>query len=639
MKTYASHSFKIITFLLFYIGSIHLNHAQVPQKRTLHSIEDFTKLKGTPLTHKYGKVAAVKVVYDINEARLYFVNDNLYDYHYAFCNFYLGYRLDIDLFNKYNYTAEHARKRYLLGNINHYQANDLYTLELSPIDEMYPKDIEILYKEVQKQSYFKNFKFFINTARLERLRTIFNIPIVSAEELYGNQNYQAVSIQEGFGRLRFIDDIKKAKLSKNDIIVVNQPILNLPIVRGVITTRLQTPLSHISILGKNRKVPIVAYTKAYTNSDLRQFDNAYVSFKVKRDTFYIKKISEAVYLRKTKTKVKKKKALQKNTSVKGLLAMENLSHKDMHIVGGKAANFATLYQLAKTNSFKVPESSFAIPFYYYEQHLKASGADKLLDALLLDYEHGKVKDVKKRLKEIRNAIKKMPVSDTLIKTIEDKICALGSYKRMRFRSSTNAEDIVGFSGAGLYTSKTGIVGDTEKTIEKAVTKVWASLWKLKAFEERDYFNIDQRSVSMGILVHRSFPNEAANGVVITKNLYRKGYYGKVINVQLGEESVVDPKDGIVCDQILCYAGANAKLYDDKDIIEIISYSSINHGKLVLSEKEILTISEQTENIKKRFYKKVYKRKKSYLNFALDIEFKIDGPNRDLYIKQARYYND
>ena len=144
---------------------------------------------------------------------------------------------------------------------------------------------------------------------------------------------------------------------------------------------------------------------------------------------------------------------------------------------------------------------------------------------------------------------------------------------------------------------------------------------------------------MGILAHRSFPNEIANGVAITKNLYRKDFYGNVINIQLGEEPVVNPNKDIVSEQILCYEGADVELYSNKEVIEVITYSSLSKNKLILSEDEILNLSKQLYTIKKYFYKKVYKRRKTFLNFGLDIEFKIDGNNRNLYIKQARYFND
>ena len=64
--------------------------------------------------------------------------------------------------------------------------------------------------------------------------------------------------------------------------------------------------------------------------------------------------------------------------------------------------------------------------------------------------------------------------------------------------------------------------------------------------ERSYFGIDQKSVAMAILCHRSFPGESANGVVITKNLYRKNYRGFVVNAQKGDVSVVKPPIDVTC---------------------------------------------------------------------------------------------
>jgi phosphoenolpyruvate synthase/pyruvate phosphate dikinase len=320
--------------------------------------------------------------------------------------------------------------------------------------------------------------------------------------------------------------------------------------------------------------------------------------------------------------------------------MTYLNIKSVNLVGGKAANFSVLKKLSKKYNFKVPESSFAIPFYYYETHIKKSGADTLIKSLIDKYStNSEPVDLSKELKNIQKKIKNTALNTPLIIDVENKIKSLADYRRMRFRSSTNAEDILGFSGAGLNDSKTGIVGDSIKTIEKAIKKVWASLWLERAFLERNYFNIDQNSVAMGILVHRSFPNEKANGVAITKNLYRESYFGTVINAQLGEEPVVHPNENITCDQLICYSGSNSKLYD-RNIVEVISYSSLNNRKLVLYESEIINLTKKLEQIKRYYYyNKIYRSRKSYLDFALDVEFKIDGHSRDLYIKQARYFND
>ncbi|WP_289046511.1 PEP/pyruvate-binding domain-containing protein [uncultured Olleya sp.] len=628
--------------MILFLLVTNLVYCQVNYKNNLKSESDFNSLKTAPVTKKYGRVDALKVVYDIKSKQLYFINSKVYKYHYKFCSGYLNISQSLQQFNNTNYKAEHKNKRFLLGNINHYLANDSYSLELSPIDDMQINDIKTFYNTVKKATYFKNFNFFLNTARLENLKSAIQIPTLSASDLYGDQTYQAVSTQKSYGILKFVDvdQLTKQNISKQDIIVINQPILELPITAGVITTILQTPLSHISVLGKNRQIPIAAYTKAMQSNVLKQYKNKYVSFEVTLDTFYIKPISKAQFIRKTKKEKKKTLFLTKNTTTKTLINIDNLNQKSINTVGGKAANFGVLYDLAKKEEFKIPESAFAIPFYFYEAHLKTSGADTLVKQMVYDYKINQDKTVlAKQLKAIQKRIKNTPIATKLIKDIEAKAKSLGNYTRLRFRSSTNAEDIVGFSGAGLYDSKTGIIGHKKKTIEKAIKKVWSSLWYQRAFLERDYFNIDQNSIAMGVLVHRSFPNEKANGVAITKNLYRKNYLGNVINVQVGEASVVQPETGVTCDQIICYSGSSSKLYNQKRIVEIISHSNLNNGNLVMSETEIINLSEQLEKIKKHYYYNVYKSKQKYLEFGLDIEFKLDGENRDLYIKQVRYFND
>ncbi len=59
-------------------------------------------------------------------------------------------------------------------------------------------------------------------------------------------------------------------------------------------------------------------------------------------------------------------------------------------------------------------------------------------------------------------------------------------QRMRFRSSTNAEDLGNFTGAGLYDSKSGDPSDERYPVEDALREVWASIWYFRAFEERTY---------------------------------------------------------------------------------------------------------------------------------------------------------
>lgn len=82
------------------------------------------------------------------------------------------------------------------------------------------------------------------------------------------------------------------------------------------------------------------------------------------------------------------------------------------------------------------------------------------------------------------------------------------------------------------------------------------------------------------------------------------------------------------------------VYDlkNKNIVDIITQSSLNNNKLVMTETEIQKLANQLEIIKKYFVNNNYTNK-WYLDFGLDIEFKLDEKNRELYIKQVRHYND
>ena len=71
--------------------------------------------------------------------------------------------------------------------------------------------------------------------------------------------------------------------------------------------------------------------------------------------------------------------------------------------------------------------------------------------------------------------------------------AIPEGQSLRYRSSTNNEDLPGFSGAGLYDSKTQDPEETEEDgIDKSIKGVWASLWNFRAFTEREFHRIDHR---------------------------------------------------------------------------------------------------------------------------------------------------
>ena len=599
------------------------------------SESDFIALQREPLSSKYSQVQAVKVIYDLKTKEIYYIS-NSFQYHNKFCQTVLGYNEPLGIFNRDNYGTDRDKRQYLLANINFFSSRKEYILELSPSDQMLISDITLLHNRVAETSFLTpDVKLILNSARLINSESKLTIPFIKPEEIYKNQNFQSVSKFTGKGKLRKIElsELSNSSIDEDDIILINGTPLQLAGVSGIITTDLQTPLSHLSILGQNRKIPVMALKDAWDDENINSLIGKQIELTVSIDGFTI---SETNGLSNSK-KERKRLYLKKNLNEKELIKAKDFNRKTANYCGYKAENFGILYQLAEKMDFSVPEAAFGIPFYYYQQHAEKSEVIGLITQL---ENHSNPKEL---LSTIREKIKSTPVDSTLILNIENQLEGMSSFSRFRFRSSTNAEDMKGFSGAGLYSSKTALTGsaivekDEGKTIENALRKVWASLWKDSAYDERAYFNIQQEDVMMGILVHRSFPDEEVNGVAISKNLYRENNLGFVVNAQLGDSSVVQPNPAITCDQFICYPTQESGFYTQNQTIEIITTSSLNDFNLVMTSDEIYRLANVIQGIKKYFYYRDFT-SATFNEYALDFEFKLEKDSRELYLKQVRPFN-
>ena len=612
--------------------------------------EEYAILKGNPNTSKFGEVDAIKVLFDLNTDSVYFINSNLYDYHVSFCMDYLSYPHNSWKFNYDNYTTTDHRD-YLMGTINRFYNKNLYTLEFSVADNIKGDQIKKFHKRIINHFRIASeIKLFINTNRMQSIsNSLHGIKTISADDIYKGQTIQILNQKESYGKLVFLDanEIKAKSVKAQDIVVIKGTPKELPPIAGLITTDFQTPLSHITILCQNRGTPIIALKKAWSDSLLRSFEGQPVYFNVKQDSFELKKsdLKQIEAFWNKKLNEIQMLSLYRDASIKEILPIELVNKNSINIVGGKAANFGELEKIMgrlDLNS-KTPEGAFAIPFYYYLEHLKVNKIDSVINQFIASNMQGMDdKEIREFLSTVRHQIVTAQINPDLIKNIE-KIVSKGEIKRIRFRSSTNAEDIEGFNGAGLYDSKTGILDNDDKSFAIAIKKVWASAWNYRAFMERQYFGIDQKTIAMGVLCHRSFPDEKANGVVITKNLYRNNYRGFVINAQFGETSVVNPPDGTTCEQMICYSDKNDSFYGKKNIVEYLSYSNILPDTIdqVLSTNEVTMLTREISQIKKVYYDKFQKKsnKDTYYNYGLDLEFKIYGPERQIYIKQVRPFKN
>ncbi|MEQ9301425.1 MAG: PEP/pyruvate-binding domain-containing protein [Cyclobacteriaceae bacterium] len=602
----------------------------------------FDLVSSTPSRTNLGDVRAVKIVYDRTADELYYINTKKHQLHYYFAEEVLDFKGGHFYFNQTQYRLN--SERFLdLGSINYYEKIDKYVLQFVTATEMTCEDISRLTAKIKSTSYIGDrLYFFANETEWEACSGISKI---SSEELYQGQTYQGLNTTENYGYLTKVsaEELPTTFVSRRSIVLTDGIPNDLPVVAGIITSEFQTPLSHINVLSNSRGTPNMALRGAWQDPTLDALLDELVYLKVNPSTYEIRKatLGEANAFWQ-QHEPQEEVLLKKNATLDGLVDLTDADISFTDRVGGKAANFAELLKINSSGKpLPTPEGAFAIPFHYYDQHMERYGLTAFLSEIL-EQPHFQ-NDIAYRedmLAQLRDSIINSPIDLALVGLVRSQIEDFRNFSSYRFRSSTNAEDLEDFSGAGLYDSYSGKKDHSTKTIENAIKKVWASLWNWRAFEERSYFKIDHLSCAMGILVHRSFPDEDANGVLVTKNLYNSNP-GFIVNVQHKEYSIVFPEPGIIHDQIILFTWSIHPR--EEFMIEYQTFSNIPEfaGQRVMLDEELFELGRYAKAIKDRYY---YDLPQScdctYDQFGVDIEFKVDSQvsSRKVYVKQARIYH-
>lgn len=638
---YRKYKYHFFLLLLACSFSVHSQKSAKPHSlKVLATRADFDLLKGEPLSTNFNGIECVKVVFEIKSKTIYYLESKRYKWHYRFVSEVLNDGDDLEQFNALNYSQSPQRK-YILATFNYNTNTKNYFLQFAPSDNLSDGHIDLLCAKISESTFCKkDFKILLNTTILLRRKAGIarNHAVISSDELFLSQSYQPIVEGKASGILLFIaaDSIKKGKDYSNNILVLKGSSNDLPICKGLITDEFQTPLSHICLLTANRHTPCATQKNVFKADSFRRYANKAVEINVTQKTVQIKALSSyspasALPLKSIIPKL--------DTTQRSIRVLEKLSYKDRAAYGSKVCNLAEIKKIERREKIPfTPPKAFGIPFCYYYRHLQRHGILRDIEILA---GNKTISDslASKQLQRIRRRITKAALDTALLNTVTRYCRSNFKSKKIRFRSSSNAEDESGFNGAGLYSSTSGIIGDSSKSIEKAIKKVWASLWNDRAFFERRYFGIDQKGSAMAILVHETYDDELVNGVCITQNLYRDYDFGFVINMQQGENEVVSPDNKLVCEQLVSYMNTTSGFYNDAQAVDWISYSSLSPGASLLSVTELESLTQKMEKIKRHFYDLLHIWPVEYKDFAMDVEFKIIGENkqRRIIIKQARPY--
>jgi pyruvate, water dikinase len=543
-------------------------------------------------------------------------------------------------------------RRFLLGALTHYEGLDKWVYEVAPYDTADAEMIATAFERIADSTFIgSELAFHPTSLNVERAADGLprSVPRIDTDELFAGVDYQALNVAESIGQLRFIaaEELEYSFVGFRDIVVLDRVPNDIAVTQGIITAEFQTPLSHINVLSRNRGTPNMALRDATTRAELTSLAGQWVRLEVGATDYRITPVDAAeadAWWEANKPQGVQVPGLDDSvTELRdvGSIVPDGTPPAELHeaiasatrAFGGKAANYGALSHVPGLN---VPRG-FAVPIAHYLQFMRENGFDQRVAALLADpsfQNDAALRDA--RLGELRDDMLQAPVSAEFEQLLFGRLERDYAGVRMRFRSSTNAEDLDGFTGAGLYTSKSG--GDRQSILD-AVRSVWASVWTFRAFEERSYRSIDHQRVGMALLVHRSFPSEEANGVALTNNPFdRQGldpaFY---VNVQVHEFSVVQPPPGTTPESFLHYFDVQ-----NRPVSYLSESNLVGDGERVLSPAQVDELGVALDAIRLFFMRAYAPEPGSDPWWAMDVEFKFDAEDGDtpqLFVKQARPFGN
>mgnify|MGYP000608826637 CR=1 FL=1 len=450
--------------------------------------------------------------------------------------------------------------------------------------------------------------------------------------------------------------------SSSDILVLESVPDYLPPCSGLVTGVPQTPLAHVAVLARNRGIPNVYLGGASFDPLIDQLGrvNAPAILRgVAPGVVDLVPITEDEYRNYVATLAKSPVAVEQISlaNVQPTYLLEDLDPADSDtwrpILGGKSTGYLAILSAAGVTHPENPVGISIKPYVEHTQPMRArfeqmlrhpefqgeprarylvlqgesdyrakfrSPSDiRYIDDFLRRFPQGTVLGDLVKADGVQGLIRSTPIASATLAAITTTLQAqYGSYaisQGLRFRSSSNAEDIEGFNGAGLYDSNTGYLEAASlpdpalqtHSVEWALKKTWASYWTFEGFEERRLELVDHLSGAMASTVHARFDDdkETSNGVMVLTILApaplegpRMGRAERIVmevNAQYGALSVTNPEPGNP--QLPEVTRVFLDVGNDTPRIVRVRPSTLSRdGQFVLDDPKVLSIFAQSRAV-------------------------------------------
>ncbi len=200
-----------------------------------------------------------------------------------------------------------------------------------------------------------------------------------------------------------------------------------------------------------------------------------------------------------------------------ILWFEEISIKDVPLVGGKNASLGEMYRNLTSKGVKVP-NGFAVTAAAYRYFIKENKLDEQIRQALEGLDTHNIKDLQRRGKKVRHLILNAQMPKELAEAIEEAYHKLeeeyGESVDVAVRSSATAEDLPDASFAGQQDTYLNIQG--VENVINAVKRCFASLFTDRAISYRQDKGFDHFNVYLSVAIQKMVRSDAASsGVMFT----------------------------------------------------------------------------------------------------------------------------
>ncbi|MGE4105681.1 MAG: PEP/pyruvate-binding domain-containing protein [Bacteriovoracia bacterium] len=533
------------------------------------------------LAGNLGGYPYVKVVIDKERDLIHFINHEKFAFHAEYiAQKILGITREqlheqIDDFNRNVYLID--ERRFYLGIIALHERPEkhFFTLETVEIDTMNLAMLEWFYNGVKKYLDTTNPLLVkpANHAQEVMLQEVDpnRLPRVFNHELLASASFVALNAGAAHGRVRaFRSELEYRKALPTiewfDIIVMERVPDSIPRVSGIINAQHTTPLSHTNVLASGWQIPNAVQIGIFDEIARQKLDGAWVHYEVDRKLgrIQLEKAERPAELSQRPTwSVQRIKLEEPETVNTPIRQLSDLRMSDRFRYGTKAANLGELKHLLEHGSqrllgfYKVrrpPRENLlpflakylgagsasdlhrhageflrrsltiprgiAIPFSVQQLFLETSPAiqqqiGKLKMALELN-----AREIDPICLNLQQTIRATRMPDRIRDLIDNEIANhLSGVSSFVVRSSSNAEDLQGFSAAGIYESINHVT--TAQNIFESIKEVWASLVSPRSVRLRNDVGISLDDCYMGVIVQEEVQaprgESMMGGVMVTTN--------------------------------------------------------------------------------------------------------------------------